>query len=70
MVIFFQITRFVFLGERDGMESSLKHAQEIATSRKTEIDELEVKVENSELEKERMHGERNEVSLEKWLSMI
>ena len=52
------------------MESSLKHAQEIATSRKTEIDELEVKVENSELEKERMHGERNEVSLEKWLSMI
>ncbi|XP_028402524.1 centrosomal protein of 152 kDa-like [Dendronephthya gigantea] len=51
-------------GERDGMASSLQHAQEIATGRKQEMDELEEKVQNSELEKERMHNERNEIESE------
>ena len=44
------------------MASSLEHAQEIATSRKNEVDELERKLQDSDLEKERMNGVRNEVS--------
>ena len=44
------------------MASSLEHAQEIATSRKNEVDELERKLQDSDVEKERMNGVRNEVS--------
>jgi hypothetical protein len=50
------------LGERDGMASSSKHAQEIATNRKNEMDELESKLQKSDFEKERMNNERNEAS--------
>ena len=52
-----------YLGEHDRMASSLKHAQEVATSRKNEMDELERKLQNSDFEKEGMNNERNEVSL-------
>ena len=45
------------------MASSLKHAQEVATSRKNEMDELERKLQNSDFEKEGMNNERNEVRL-------
>ena len=52
----------LLLGEHDGMTSSLKHAQEIATNHKNQVEELEHKLQNSYVEKEQINNEKNEAS--------